>query len=240
MTEKKKDRNPDRILWQYQAKPKAKQLFHIPVFYVFCLAVLCLITVIVFQAVDPEKDSPLITLTPLAAAGWFAYRVRRKLSESETTSYQITGRGVSVQKRFSKQDGILFVRFSDMISAQLTQCNMLTGDVILTYHQPHGNGTQILRLSALPQYETVYDLIRSEMERAKEMPPDEKTDVSELLTADAESVGELTSELFGANASVQGAFPDPTVNPLPVLPAELPAAHPESAGREQAVSPMDS
>ncbi len=41
-----------------------------------------------------------------------------------------------------------------------------------------------------------------------------------LASLSNETVSDLQAELFGMNAEQQGAFPDPTVNPLPALPEQ--------------------
>lgn len=41
-----------------------------------------------------------------------------------------------------------------------------------------------------------------------------------LASLSNETVSDLQAELFGKNAEQQGAFPDPTVNPLPALPEQ--------------------
>ena len=49
---------------------------------------------------------------------------------------------------------------------------------------------------------------------------DDAPDAGLLESLPDESVEDLQAELFGADAAQQGAFPDPTVNPLPPLPED--------------------
>ena len=48
----------------------------------------------------------------------------------------------------------------------------------------------------------------------------QETKESLLASLSNETVSDLQAELFGMNAEQQGAFPDPTVNPLPALPEQ--------------------
>ena len=77
------------------------------------------------------------------------------------------------------------------------------------------------------QYDTVVDPAQAFFGTAQGAPLPRSTaqsflesteEKAELLeTLPAESVADLQAELFGADAVQQGAFPDPTVNPLPEL-----------------------
>lgn len=48
----------------------------------------------------------------------------------------------------------------------------------------------------------------------------QETKESLLASLPDETVSDIQAELFGMNAEQQGAFPDPTVNPLPALPEQ--------------------
>lgn len=63
----------------------------------------------------------------------------------------------------------------------------------------------------------VRSMIPSPGEEPTFLDPDAATDEELLAMLSDDSVSDLQTELFGADAKLSGAFPDPTVNPLPVF-----------------------
>lgn len=94
-----------------------------------------------------------------------------------------------------------------------------TGTLICEYLKPFSPIRKSFRMLYLRDYKTAYEILMQARRAAHEAAGREFVqEYGELGDLPEETVADLQAELFGVNAELQGAFPDPTVNPLPNLP----------------------
>lgn len=112
---------------------------------------------------------------------------------------------------------------SEFRSVRIVRESNGTGTIVCEYTKPFSTYLITFRMEYLRDYKTAYEVLmrvrKIAQERAKEAKAPEYDGFVDLPE---ESVADLQAELFGADSELQGAFPDPTVNPLPELPDELP------------------
>ena len=153
--------------------------------------------------------------------------------------YCITDKGVYLQTGTGRKTSVVFVPYSHMQEICSDAETLDYGTVTCTLTRDDSGGVTSVPLKHIAEYKDVKQLIAEQLamyQSAERKAIRRKADANTpadavplFAVADAfdaplpddlpeETVTDLQTELFGANAVPQGAFPDPTVNRLPELP----------------------
>ena len=135
--------------------------------------------------------------------------------------YAITGRGIYCEQVVGVPRTI-YMSHAEFRTVRMERESNGTGTLVCVYLKPFLHYQQSLRMEYLRDYKTAYEVLIQARKAVQEAAEREHVQEYGMLSElPEESVADLQAELFGADAELQGAFPDPTVNPLPELPAEL-------------------
>lgn len=153
--------------------------------------------------------------------------------------YCVTNKGVYLQTGTGKKTSVIFVPYAHIREISCDAETLDYGNVTCTLRRENDFGSVSVSLKHVADYQGVKDIIvrqlalyREAEQKALRRSADAHVPaeaVPLLAVTDAfdaplpddlpeETVADLQAELFGADAAQQGAFPDPTVNPLPELP----------------------
>jgi hypothetical protein len=158
-------------------------------------------------------------------AGGIAARIcggighRQEPDETDSGSrYAITGRGIYYEYVVGVPRTI-YHSHAEFHRVRMVRESNGTGTLVCVYRKPFAQYQQSFRMAYLRDYKAAYEILMQARQAAQEAAEREHVQEYGVLgDLPEETVADLQAELFGADAALQGAFPDPTVNPLPKLP----------------------
>ncbi|MBQ5337863.1 MAG: hypothetical protein J6Z40_01695 [Oscillospiraceae bacterium] len=132
--------------------------------------------------------------------------------------YGITARGI-YHEQVVGVPRTTYMSHTEFRTVRIQRESNGTGTLICVYLKPFSQFQQSFRMLYLRDYKTAYEILMQARRAAQEAAGREFVQEYGVLgDLPEETVADLQAELFGADAALQGAFPDPTVNPLPKLP----------------------
>lgn len=195
-----------------------KKLFRLPWLYLLLASLGCLCWFPYRLVTEPRLIWLQLSGISLVLGIAFFVQLALKWPELPCTRFFVNERCIRIEREDTDNDGTEYIFYEDIQSVKPVSHGLKEkGDIVCSYFSRSAGTVREFTIHEVPDYYNLCMTIRDQ--RALHM-----KDLSEaVFDPDAlpkESVTDIQTELFGADPKLTGAFPDPTVNPLPELPED--------------------